>query len=90
MFIFHKRIQGFEGPRGQVKPTLASEIFYPVKSRSEQHHFTLDRQERAQRISPGQSNKSNKLNQSNRPFHSPFDVGRSMFDVRLFPIAYSL
>ena len=42
MFSFHKRIQGLEGPRGQVKPTSASEIFYPVKSRSEHHHLTWD------------------------------------------------
>ena len=40
--VFHKRIRGVEDPRGQVKPTSASEIFYPVKSRSEHHHFTWD------------------------------------------------
>jgi hypothetical protein len=37
------------------EPTLASGIFYPVKSRSENHHFTRDHRNKRSRLNWGQS-----------------------------------
>jgi len=53
-------------PKLKIKNStfLTSEIFYPVKSRSEQHHFTLDPQEEAWRLSPGHNCISVSVNSS--------------------------